>query len=455
MINVLQRLAEIDSQNPNVVQAKPQINPDAAVEAVQRTLSEELSVDSLRYLSGLKETLEECGMMPGMPTGMPASTPASFSINASAATGDEVASMLTNIMTLAGMHKVGAEHMPAQEPKAMSTVPSMSSGDDMKRMLDVMNEPPADDADSIGDEGLAGAAGGAMLGGAALGPLGAVGGGLLGSELEDSSEPDAGSSEVDIAGVGGALAGAALGGDAASAADGMDAGKDATYSGGEDMRKLIDAVSGPGYDNAGADSNEIAGPGDRGEEVAYDPNSGSGVGRGTAQPSAKATAEDITHQLFSEYEKFVTESKKCNHSEKGEKCPVHGMKECSGMYEALKGGQKKLDVDDDGDIEADDLADLRAKKVKEEKFDPLKHIKNPTQGEKDAAKLVKRSSYGDRAALNKSAENDGRLGEAEKTMSRAAKGHEKYGKAGMAALAKAGKEGKSLEPVRAKYNKYD
>jgi len=80
--------------------------------------------------------------------------------------------------------------------------------------------------------------------------------------------------------------------------------------------------------------------------------------------------------------------------------------------EALKGGQKKLDVDGDGDIEADDLADLRAKK-------------------------------------------DKKVDEANKTMSRAAKGHEKYGKEGMAALAKAGKEGKSLEPVRAKYNKYD
>jgi hypothetical protein len=31
---------------------------------------------------------------------------------------------------------------------------------------------------------------------------------------------------------------------------------------------------------------------------------------------------------------------------------------------ALKGNQKKLDADDDGDIEADDLADLRAKKDK-------------------------------------------------------------------------------------------
>ncbi len=40
-------------------------------------------------------------------------------------------------------------------------------------------------------------------------------------------------------------------------------------------------------------------------------------------------------------------------------------------------------------------------------------------------------------------------------MSRAAKGHEKYGKEGMAALAKAGKEGKDLDKVRDKYNKYD
>jgi hypothetical protein len=39
------------------------------------------------------------------------------------------------------------------------------------------------------------------------------------------------------------------------------------------------------------------------------------------------------------------------------------------VSEELKGGQKKLDVDKDGDIEADDLADLRAKKVDEELVD--------------------------------------------------------------------------------------
>ena len=52
--------------------------------------------------------------------------------------------------------------------------------------------------------------------------------------------------------------------------------------------------------------------------------------------------------------------------------------------------------------------ELRAR-LAEAKFDPLKHVKNPTQGEKDAAKDVKRGSYADRAALLKSAENDGRL----------------------------------------------
>ena len=43
----------------------------------------------------------------------------------------------------------------------------------------------------------------------------------------------------------------------------------------------------------------------------------------------------------------------------------------------------------------------------------------------------------------------------ERDMSRAAKGYEKYGKQGMEALAKAGREGKALDPVRAKYDKYD
>ncbi len=52
--------------------------------------------------------------------------------------------------------------------------------------------------------------------------------------------------------------------------------------------------------------------------------------------------------------------------------------------------------------------ELRAR-LAEAKFDPLKHVKNPTKGEKEAAKDVKRGSYADRAAMLKSAEADGRL----------------------------------------------
>jgi hypothetical protein len=54
----------------------------------------------------------------------------------------------------------------------------------------------------------------------------------------------------------------------------------------------------------------------------------------------------------------------------------------------------------------------RLAEAKSEKFDALKHVKNPTKGEKDAAKDVKRGSYADRAAMLKSAEKDGRLKEA-------------------------------------------
>jgi hypothetical protein len=40
-------------------------------------------------------------------------------------------------------------------------------------------------------------------------------------------------------------------------------------------------------------------------------------------------------------------------------------------------------------------------------------------------------------------------------MSRAAKGHEKYGREGMTALAKAGREGRDLDPIRDRYDQYN
>ena len=99
------------------------------------------------------------------------------------------------------------------------------------------------------------------------------------------------------------------------------------------------------------------------------------------EPMKKAVADKKAgpKKGVNPFAKVKEAADKCNHTAKGKKCPVHGLKECgSSMYEG-------------------------------DKFDPLKHVKNPTKGEKDAAKDVKRGSYGDRAAMLKSAEKDGRL----------------------------------------------
>jgi len=41
---------------------------------------------------------------------------------------------------------------------------------------------------------------------------------------------------------------------------------------------------------------------------------------------------------------YMEESKKCNHTNKGEKCPVHGLKECGGMYEAANSSSDKKEL---------------------------------------------------------------------------------------------------------------
>lgn len=90
------------------------------------------------------------------------------------------------------------------------------------------------------------------------------------------------------------------------------------------------------------------------------------------------------------------------------------------VKEALKGGQKKLDVDKDGKLEKSDFAKLRASKgVKEashQEKTTMKHVKDPTPGEKKAAKDIKPGvkGYSDRVAMLKSAEKDGRLKETSK-----------------------------------------
>lgn len=128
MIDVLKRLAELDADNPNV--AKP-------------TMTAEQSLATVSNIEG--EQINECG-----PMGMSAPrTPASFSINASAESGEEVSSMLRDIMNLAGVKPSDSlpvspldkhDEIELGTPHAVELEPT-SGGDmaDLIGMVDRMN----------------------------------------------------------------------------------------------------------------------------------------------------------------------------------------------------------------------------------------------------------------------------------------------------------------------------
>lgn len=111
------------------------------------------------------------------------------------------------------------------------------------------------------------------------------------------------------------------------------------------------------------------------------------------------TADDADEKARKRKEKKMKESEdKCNHTAKGKKCPVHGLKECGTM----EGAMSNLDAD-----RKDRQYQSRQAKT------TMKHVQNPTPGEKAAAKDIKPgiAGYKDRVAMLKSAEKDGRLKE--------------------------------------------
>ena len=164
MIDVMKRLEELDKKSPNIS------NPLAAGTKVKMPVQESnppqlpdlTDLTELKALSGLTP-VSECGMMGMSPMGDSHPPVATFSINATAADGDEVASMLTQIMNLAGMHKVGPQHMPGVDggATALTSTPAMAatpmdtpiskiaahgnSGEVMRAMLDKMNDNPEDE----------------------------------------------------------------------------------------------------------------------------------------------------------------------------------------------------------------------------------------------------------------------------------------------------------------------
>lgn len=118
MLDLMKRLQELDSANPNVI-------------------------------NETEQTVEECGMMPeiGMAMDRP-STPAS--INMTAGSAAELGDLLKDIVSLAGMDKSEPE-MPLSvggpavlEPADMGA----SSTDNMRSVIDKLNPTDGDDNDS-------------------------------------------------------------------------------------------------------------------------------------------------------------------------------------------------------------------------------------------------------------------------------------------------------------------
>ena len=129
MIDVLKRLAELDANNSNVV---------------------------------YETKVSECGPMAmggmEMPVVEEPKTPAT--LNITAGDGEELGNMLAAIMQLAGVHKVGDEHMGVEkEPTVMTSGPAMAVGptaadserDSMRSVLDKMND-IGDDEEENGEE---------------------------------------------------------------------------------------------------------------------------------------------------------------------------------------------------------------------------------------------------------------------------------------------------------------
>jgi hypothetical protein len=106
MINVLQRLAELDSTNPNVEKKVEEKKTSTPVQ-----LEEGLDTSALRMLAGTQPTkIVECGM-PAMGAPMPSMTPAS--LNMSAGNASEIVQMVRGLMDLAKTDAPTQTGMPA------------------------------------------------------------------------------------------------------------------------------------------------------------------------------------------------------------------------------------------------------------------------------------------------------------------------------------------------------
>ena len=189
MIDVIKRLAELDDANGGIKESTKMVQ-DANVAVITES------------------AMGECGgpigmsMTPSM--GMANNTPASFSINASAASGDEVANMLTQIMTLAGVKKDGPIDGPMghNEPsRPLTGEPPMGGKDDIRSALNAIDQVEDEESslggmDDIGNDEIADT--GDM--GAEMGTAGPAGGDIsdMADQVQDMAQQLAGKDKQDL-----------------------------------------------------------------------------------------------------------------------------------------------------------------------------------------------------------------------------------------------------------------
>jgi hypothetical protein len=133
------------------------------------------------------------------------------------------------------------------------------------------------------------------------------------------------------------------------------------------------------------------------------------------EPKSQAKAQSSADKAGDKAADKAEEKEGKNWEKRFGKGSVTRVKDGKKVDEALKGGQKKLDTDNDDDIDAKDLATLRAKKkVKEDSHQAkttMKHVNasGASDKEKDAIKKASKDikpgvkGYGDREAALKAA----------------------------------------------------
>jgi len=176
MIDVMKRLAELDSENGGVKESVQVVN-EPTIALITESISE--------CGMGMSETPAIGGMMGGAP-----STPASFSINASASTGDEVANMLTQILTLSGMKEVGPKDIGAEEPGHPLTGEPPEAPNDIKAALDAIDQAEQPTGDVAGMPGEMDTAG----------PMGTADGdvGAMADQVQDMADQLKGTSKDEL-----------------------------------------------------------------------------------------------------------------------------------------------------------------------------------------------------------------------------------------------------------------